>query len=141
MAERGLDTKAVAAAAKAGRLLRLTDNLVLLPDAAERAAELLAWLPQPFTVSQARQALGTTRRVILPLLDHLDRRKITRRLPDDRRTPQLIRSALISTADHEVPQLVSLDQVIPLHRRRSCGDQVMRQQPGQEDIAFQHGDV
>ncbi len=86
MAQRGLDAKAVGAAAKAGRVLRLADNLVLLPDAAERAAKLLADLPQPFTVSEARRALRTTRRVILPLLDHLDRRKITRRLPDDRRT-------------------------------------------------------
>lgn len=86
LARRGLDHKAIAAAAKAGRLLRLADNVVLLPDAAERAAKLLADLAQPFTVSEARQALATTRRVVLPLLDHLDRRKITRRLPDDRRT-------------------------------------------------------
>ena len=30
--------------------------------------------------------LGTSRRVALPLLQHLDRRRLTRRLPDDRRT-------------------------------------------------------
>ena len=35
-------------------------------------------LPQPFTLSEARQALGTTRRVAVPLLEHLDRRGWTR---------------------------------------------------------------
>ena len=32
---------------------------------------VLAALPQPFTTSEARQALGTTRRVAIPLLEHL----------------------------------------------------------------------
>ena len=41
---------------------------------------VLTGLPQPFTASQARQALGTTRRVAIPLLEHLDRRGWTRRL-------------------------------------------------------------
>ena len=33
----------------------------------------------------ARERLGSTRRVVLPLLDRLDRAGLTRRLPDDRR--------------------------------------------------------
>ena len=37
-------------------------------------------LEQPFTTSQARQALYTTRRVAIPLLEHLDARGWTRRL-------------------------------------------------------------
>ncbi len=45
-----------------------------------RAMRVLAGLPQPFTLSQARQALGTTRRVAVPLLEHLDGRGWTRRL-------------------------------------------------------------
>ena len=45
----------------------------------------LAALEQPFTTSQARTALGTSRRVVLPLLAHLDRTGRTLRLPDDRR--------------------------------------------------------
>jgi selenocysteine-specific elongation factor len=44
--------------------------------------ELLAGLPEPFTVSQAREALGTTRRVAVPLLEHLDRVRITIRVTD-----------------------------------------------------------
>ncbi|GAA4287087.1 SelB C-terminal domain-containing protein [Georgenia daeguensis] len=83
--ELGLDERALAAAARAGRLLRPAPGVVLPADAAERAAGWLADLPQPFTTSQARVRLGTSRRVVLPLLDLLDRRGLTRRLPDDRR--------------------------------------------------------
>jgi selenocysteine-specific elongation factor len=84
--EVGLHPKAVVAAARAGRLLHLGDGIVLLPGADDEAVELLATLEQPFTTSEARQRLGTTRRVILPLLSHLDRQGRTRRHPDDRRS-------------------------------------------------------
>jgi selenocysteine-specific elongation factor len=83
--ELGLDTTRIAAAARAGRLLRLAPGIVLLPDAEDRAVEELSALPQPFTTSEARSRLGTSRRVVLPLLEHLDRARLTRRLPDDRR--------------------------------------------------------
>jgi selenocysteine-specific elongation factor len=59
--------------------------VVLGPTADDVATSRLAELPQPFTVSQARQALGSSRRVVLPLLAHLDRRGRTVRLPDDTR--------------------------------------------------------
>jgi selenocysteine-specific elongation factor len=83
--ELGLDTRRIAAAAKADRLLRLAPGIVLLPGAVEVAVEWLRELPQPFTTSEARVRLGTSRRVVLPLLEHLDRAGLTRRLPDDRR--------------------------------------------------------
>ena len=86
LSELGLDPRALAAAAKAGRLLRLDETVVLLPGSDEIAVRRLKLLPQPFTVSEARRQLGTSRRVVLPLLAHLDRRGRTRRLPDDRRT-------------------------------------------------------
>jgi selenocysteine-specific elongation factor len=85
LAEVGLDNKGAAAAAKAGLLLRPAPGIVLPPDADRLAAERLAELPQPFTTSEARAHLGTSRRVALPLLDHLDRRGLTRRHTDDRR--------------------------------------------------------
>jgi len=83
--ELGLDNRALATAARLGALLRIADQLVLAPGADTAARTVLASLPQPFTAAQARAALGTTRRTLIPLLEHLDRQQITRRLPDDRR--------------------------------------------------------
>ena len=84
--ELGLDSRALAAAARAGLLLRVADQVVLAPGADREAARILAGLPGPFTAAEARQLLRTTRRVAIPLLEYLDRRGLTRRLPDDRRT-------------------------------------------------------
>jgi selenocysteine-specific elongation factor len=85
LAELGLGVKDLAAAARAGRLLRLAPDLVVAPDALDRAAALVRELPQPFTASQARQALGTTRRVALPLLERLDAAGLTVRVDGTRR--------------------------------------------------------
>jgi selenocysteine-specific elongation factor len=74
-----LGRRELAAAEKAGRLVRLGD-VVLLPGVFEAAVRVLAALPQPFTTSQARQALDTTRRVAIPLLECLDERGDTERL-------------------------------------------------------------
>jgi selenocysteine-specific elongation factor len=63
--------------------------VVLLPDGPARAMRVLSSLEQPFTLSAARQALGTTRRVAVPLLEHLDARGWTRRL--DRRLRTVVR--------------------------------------------------
>ena len=84
--ELGLDSRALAAAARAGLLLRLADQVVLAPGADAAAAGILAGLPGPFTAAEARLVLHTTRRVAIPLLEYLDRRGLTRRQPDDRRT-------------------------------------------------------
>ena len=81
----GLDAKALAAAARAGLLLRVANLVALAPGAAAEAAATLAELDQPFTTSQARQALRTSRRVAIPLLEYLDRARITERLPGDLR--------------------------------------------------------
>jgi selenocysteine-specific elongation factor len=85
LVELGLGPRQRGAAARAGRLLMLADGIVLLPGADAQAVETLRGLPQPFTASEARQALGSSRRVVLPLLDHLDRTGRTHREPDDRR--------------------------------------------------------
>jgi selenocysteine-specific elongation factor len=85
LAELGLDARALAAAARHGVLLRIADQLVLAPGADVAAGQVLGGLPQPFTAAQARAALGTTRRTLIPLLEYLDQRRITRRFPDDRR--------------------------------------------------------
>jgi selenocysteine-specific elongation factor len=81
----GLDLRAIAAAERAGLLMRVSDQIVLAPGADALAGRVLAGLPQPFTAAEARQALQTTRRVAIPLLEFLDRAGVTQRLPDDRR--------------------------------------------------------
>ncbi|WP_338749012.1 SelB C-terminal domain-containing protein [Janibacter alittae] len=80
LADLGLGTTQLAAAERLGRILRLPDDVVLLPDGPARAMRVLAGLEQPFTLSAARQALGTTRRVAVPLMEHLDSRGWTRRV-------------------------------------------------------------
>jgi len=75
-----LGIRELAAAERVGRLLRLTENLVLLPTAPALAMRELASLAQPFTATQAKQALNTTRRVAIPLLELLDARGWTRRI-------------------------------------------------------------
>ncbi|MFC7489609.1 MULTISPECIES: SelB C-terminal domain-containing protein [unclassified Knoellia] len=80
LAALGLGSVELAAAQRTGRLLRLADDVVLLPAAPALAMRALASLEQPFTLSAARQALGTTRRVAVPLLEHLDARGWTRRV-------------------------------------------------------------
>ena len=70
----------LAAAAAGGRLLRLNADVVLLPAAAEEAVRRLGALPQPFTASQARQCLQTSRRVTIPLLEYLDGKGRTHRV-------------------------------------------------------------
>lgn len=86
LAELNLGPRELAAAVRAGRLTRIADGVVLGPDAVDRAARLLASLPQPFTVAEAKRALNTTRRVAVPLLEQLDARKLTRRGADGTRT-------------------------------------------------------
>lgn len=81
----GLGAKELAAAERAGRLLRLPGGVVLLPSAPREAQAVVSKLEQPFTLSAARKALETTRRVAIPLLEHLDSIGVTR-LVDGQRT-------------------------------------------------------
>ncbi len=76
----GLGVPELAAAERVGRVVRLAPDMVLLPTGPALAMRTLAGLSQPFTTSEARQALGTTRRVAIPLLEHLDRRGWTVRV-------------------------------------------------------------
>ncbi|MER6800562.1 SelB domain-containing protein, partial [Amycolatopsis mediterranei] len=81
----GLGRRELAAAVRLGRLTALAEGVVLGPDVAERAVEQLRRLPQPFTVSEARKALDSTRRVMIPLLERLDAAGRTELLGDGTR--------------------------------------------------------
>lgn len=82
LAALGLGRRQLAAAVRGGALLKIGEGIFLLPGADAAAAERLAALPQPFTASDARTELGTTRRVIIPLLEWLEQHRFTRRTPD-----------------------------------------------------------
>jgi selenocysteine-specific elongation factor len=80
-----VDPAELSRAVRAGKALRLAPGLYVAADAPARAVTILSELPQPFTVSAARQALGSTRRVVVPLLEHLDATRQTRRDGDGNR--------------------------------------------------------
>ncbi|WP_293772113.1 selenocysteine-specific translation elongation factor [uncultured Corynebacterium sp.] len=80
-----LGPKELAAAERAGRLVRIADGIVLTPAGVGEARRILGELAAGlsdgvFTTSEARQALGTTRRVAIPLLEYFDAQGVTRRL-------------------------------------------------------------
>ncbi|MTD53398.1 selenocysteine-specific translation elongation factor [Amycolatopsis pithecellobii] len=81
----GLGPKELAAAERVGRLTRITGQVVLGPGVFDRAAEVLAGLGVTFTVSEARRALDSTRRVAVPLLEALDEAGMTERLDSGER--------------------------------------------------------
>lgn len=87
LTELGLTGHGLAAAGRAGALLRLGDGVVLLPGADREALRVLSELPQPFTPGQARAALGTSRRVVIALLEHLDGLGLTERVGAGRKVP------------------------------------------------------
>jgi selenocysteine-specific elongation factor len=81
----GLGARELAAAVRSGQLVRIADGVYLAPGIADEARRRLTGVAQPFTLSQARQAWGTSRRVAVPLAEWLDGRGVTRRLPDNTR--------------------------------------------------------
>jgi selenocysteine-specific elongation factor len=77
-----LGPRELAAAGRAGLLLKLVDGVWLAPDALTRAVAVLAGLDQPFTPAAAREALHSSRRVVVPLLELLAARGLTVRDED-----------------------------------------------------------
>jgi selenocysteine-specific elongation factor len=80
----------LAALVEQGRLVKLgsgADVIFFLRETYDEAlAKLIAYLREQgkMTASEARDVLGTTRKYILPLLEHMDERRITRRVGDER---------------------------------------------------------
>ncbi len=68
-----------------GEAVAVGDELVLLADGVARAAAVVRTFVAahgPASASDLRQALGTTRRVMMPLLEWWDRHGVTRRIGD-----------------------------------------------------------
>ncbi|MEO7020725.1 MAG: selenocysteine-specific translation elongation factor [Ktedonobacteraceae bacterium] len=69
------------------KLGNMTDSVLFLRETyAEAVAKVIAYLREheTITAAEARDLLGTTRKYVLPLLEHLDERRLTRRLGDQR---------------------------------------------------------
>ncbi len=70
-----------------GEIIELNDEIVLLSDSAEQMRTVVSEFISrhgPATASQLRQKIGTSRRVIIPFLEYLDRVGVTRREGDQR---------------------------------------------------------
>jgi selenocysteine-specific elongation factor len=72
---------------ESGEAILLSEDLVLLTESFQRAAQILSEIlreKRSATASELRQALNTSRRVIIPLLEKMDAKGITRRDGDKR---------------------------------------------------------
>ena len=70
-----------------GEIVDISREIVVLRDAAEQMQDaVIQFLSEKgsATASQIRQKIGTTRRVIIPFLEYLDRMGVTRRIGDER---------------------------------------------------------
>ncbi|MCT2265367.1 selenocysteine-specific translation elongation factor [Dietzia cinnamea] len=83
LAELGLGPRELAACERAGLLTGLGPGVWLGPDVYDEAVRRLRQLRQPFTPSAARTHLDSSRRVVMPLLEALAARGLTRREGDD----------------------------------------------------------
>ncbi|HEV8683178.1 MAG TPA: selenocysteine-specific translation elongation factor [Actinomycetota bacterium] len=86
--EQGFPRELVQACVVTGRLARVSDDLMVTPGFLARAEEVVRTEgggPAGITVSRFREALGTTRKYAVPLLEHFDRSGLTRRQGDVRR--------------------------------------------------------
>jgi selenocysteine-specific elongation factor len=88
LAQLGADRRATALLVRLGVLVPVAPGGYLGRPALEEAvATLRRRFPggRPFAASEAKEALGTTRRTVIPLLEHLDRTGVTIRQGDLRR--------------------------------------------------------
>ena len=84
-----------------GEIVEISDEIILLSDAFDKMRATVSdflLTNGPATASQLRQALGTSRRVIIPLLEYLDRTGVTRRTGDERALAQKAAIAKLSDA-------------------------------------------
>jgi selenocysteine-specific elongation factor len=88
LAELGADRRTTALLVRLGVLTAIAPGSYLASPALDTAVETLRRAfpdGRPFAVTEAKEALGTTRRTAIPLLEHLDRTGVTVRLGDLRR--------------------------------------------------------
>jgi len=65
----GLGARELGAAVRSGQLVRIGEGIYLAPGIEAEARARPAAVAQPFTLSQARQAWGTSRQLAVPLME------------------------------------------------------------------------
>jgi selenocysteine-specific elongation factor len=80
--ELGLGGELLRVLLRTGRLVRVSDDLVYLPEDVTRMIGLLRSMIGPFSVSEFRQAAGISRKHAVPLLEYTDREGLTARTGD-----------------------------------------------------------
>ena len=80
-------TEVLGALLEQGQIVKIGDAVLFLRETYDEAiATLIQYLREhgKMTVAEARDVLGATRKYILPLLEHMDALKLTRRMGDER---------------------------------------------------------
>ena len=75
----GIERSVIEAAARAGLVVQVSPDLIFSPAVVDRAMTVVRAAPDGITVSAFREALETSRKFALPLLEHFDRTGVTRR--------------------------------------------------------------
>jgi selenocysteine-specific elongation factor len=83
----GTDPEVLDAAVRSGALVRVSPELVMTPAFVAKAESIARAAKEGITVSAFREALGTSRKFALPILEHFDRSGVTRR-DGDLRVPR-----------------------------------------------------
>jgi selenocysteine-specific elongation factor len=80
----GLDRELLHALIRENQMIRVSPDLVYLPEQVETIATALRTIDGEFTVADFRDLIGVTRRQAVPLLEWFDKQGITRRNGDTR---------------------------------------------------------
>lgn len=83
--ELGLSPELIHALTRQGELVRISDQLVYLPEQVAELTSVLESFDEPFTVSQFRERAGLSRKYAVPFLEWADSVGLTVRMGDRRR--------------------------------------------------------
>ncbi|GIU92588.1 MAG: selenocysteine-specific translation factor [Acidimicrobiia bacterium] len=83
--ELGLPTELLAALIREGSLVRISPDLVYLPEQVDRLVGVVRSFAEPFTVSEFKDRAGISRKYAVPFLEWADDQGLTVRMGDRRR--------------------------------------------------------
>jgi selenocysteine-specific elongation factor len=81
----GIDRELLHRMVRDGRVVRVSDDLVYLPEQIDQIKRHLVAMDSPFTVARFRDQSGLSRKYVVPILEWADREGLTIRQGDERR--------------------------------------------------------